>query len=217
MKVVDRRNLMWLENRYIIKKSPMRCKRLPRSPRSVRPSDALARSSKTGEADENQRSRDKRDTFSRTSRLRVVWEETEEQKTEELKGVACRRVFVRSVSASPIRLVVPLFFHSPSLLHARTLPISFSLYFRSSHSPPGYAIRGRAREIFASWNAANWPKINSHVEECYPFSLTFSLPPRFESLRYRNSLAPSVVIDRYTTNEIFSSNASHSIRTKYVI
>lgn len=73
------------------------------------------------------------------------------------------------------------FFHSLSRLHTRTLLISFSLYFRSSHSPPGYAIRERARGIFASWNAANWPKINTHVEECYPFSLSFALLPRPES------------------------------------
>lgn len=82
------------------------------------------------------------------------------------------------------------------------------LYFRSSHSPPGYATRGQARGIFASWNAANWPKINTHVEECYPFSFSLSLLPRFESLYYRRSLAPSVVIDRYRVSETFSFNAS---------
>lgn len=103
--------------------------------------------------------------------------------------------------AFPLSLGSPLFFHSPSLLYARTLLISFSLYFRSSHSPPGYAIRGQARGLFASWNVANWPKINTHVEECYPFSLSlsFSLLPRSIIV----ALSPSVVIDRYSHRDVF--------------
>jgi len=99
-----------------------------------------------------------------------------------------RSVFFLSFSLSPgfsLSLGNPLFFHSLPLLRAHALPISFSPYFRSSHSPPGYAIRERARKIFASWNAANWPKINTCQRMLPLFSL---LLPHYESLCGRRSI-----------------------------
>lgn len=199
----------------------MRQRRPSRSTRSL----ASFGCSNPSVKDKNQMSHDKHDTSSHTSRLCVACERRQRSKTDiKLKGVACRRVFALSPHLFfflpldfSLSLGSPLFFHSMSHLHTRTLLTSFFLYFRSSHSPPGYAIRGRARGIFASRNAANWPKINTHVKECYPFSLSFFLLLRSESLYYRPSLAPSVVIDRFTANKTFSSNISHRILTKYQI
>ena len=137
------------------------------------------------------------------------------QRSKRLQPEGCRvptclRSVLLSFSLSPFSLVcVALFSFIPWLFFTHTFNF-FSFLFPFFSFPAGLC-NLRTSEIFVSWNAANWPKINTHVEECYPFSLSFSLLPHSESLCYCRSFASSVVTDRYIASETFSSNVSHNI------
>jgi len=113
------------------------------------------------------------------------------RETEE--GVACRPVFTwifLSCSSAfflswlslSLSLSLEPFFLSLQVpcSRARAIPPSRSLFSLPFSPAPlvarrRCATRGRAaRRIFMSRNAANWPKINAHVEKYYPLSLCLS-------------------------------------------
>lgn len=165
----------YMSNCHIVFKEIEVCQQS--SPRSIRlshPSDAAV-------YDQRRESRRRgaiktRETFPRRHAQRVVREETCKRQT------SSRRVSRADVSSLGFSTLFFLSSLSPVYPSSFALCLFFTLltfflyllFSRSSHSPPGYATCEQARGIFASWNAANWPKINTHVEECYPFSLSFS-------------------------------------------